>query len=128
MLSFLKLVKPIILKIILIYLEDTTLLCIWLWILYKIFNASGTEKSKISKTNDMKACWFLEHTFLCLTILLEETLRIVYPTLKSLVLSSTSGETPVKSTHECFPFTHPYTRIFVGLCVDLSSCRPVKNS
>ncbi|PNX76148.1 trafficking protein particle complex subunit 1-like protein, partial [Trifolium pratense] len=40
--------------------------------------------------------------------------------------SSTSGETPVKSTQACFPPTHPNTRTFVGRSVDLPSCGSVK--
>jgi hypothetical protein len=32
------------------------------------------------------------------------------PTVKSSVVNPTDGNSPVKSTHACFPHTHPQTR------------------
>jgi hypothetical protein len=42
------------------------------------------------------------------------------------VPNSTSGETPVKSTHACFPPTHPYTITSAGLRVYCPSRGSVK--
>jgi hypothetical protein len=50
----------------------------------------------------------------------------VYPTVKVPALKPTRGETPVNSTHACFPPTHPYTITSVGRRVDRPSCGPVK--
>jgi hypothetical protein len=58
--------------------------------------------------------------------LLEAVLRAVCPTVKSPMVNPTSGDTPVKSTHACFPLTHPYTKISVCLSVDLPFGESVK--
>jgi hypothetical protein len=42
------------------------------------------------------------------------------------MVNPTSKDTPVKSTHAYFPPTHPYTKISVGLSVDLLSSESVK--
>lgn len=106
-------------------LGDTTLLFISLWTLCKISIAFGARKPKVSKIYGMKVCWLSEHAFSCLTTLLEATLRVVCLIVKPLVHSPTSGETPFNSTQACLPHTHPYTRISVGLIVDIPSCGSV---
>lgn len=111
--------KLIILKIIFIDLEGTTLLFISLRTLYKRPYVSSVRKSKVSKINGMKIYWLLEHTFSCLTTLLEPILRASCTTVKPLVFTHTSGETQVKSIQTCFPLTHPYTITFADLSVDL---------
>lgn len=97
-----------------------------LWTLYKIFITSSAKKLKVSKENCMKACRLSKHAFSWLNILLEMALMVAHPTVKHIAPNSTNGETPFKSTHACFYPTYPYTRIFVGLSVDISSYGPVK--
>ena len=62
----------------------------------------------------------------CLTNLLETTLRIVYPMVKVSILNLTNSETPVKSTHACFPPTYSYTITSASWRVDRHSCGSVK--
>lgn len=69
---------------------------------------------------------FSEHVFSYLATLLKAVLSVVCLIVKLPVLSPTSGETPIKSTHACFPYTDIYTRAYVGLRVDFLSCGPVK--
>jgi len=52
--------------------------------------------------------------------------RVVYPTVKGPTPNPTSGETSIKSTHACFPPTHPYTISSTGLSVDLLSSGSVR--
>ena len=63
--------------------------------------------------------------FLMFATLLDAAFRVACPTVKGLTPNPTSGETPVKSTHACFPPTHPYTITSAGLSVDLLSNGPV---
>lgn len=102
-------------------LKRQTLLCLSLFTPYKRSTASDVIKQKVSKTNGMQACWMSEHDFSRLATLLEAALRVVSSTVKTLVLRPTCGETPIKSTHACFLSTHPYTRTFDDLSVDLPS-------
>ena len=74
--------------------------------------------------NGIKVCRFSEHPFSCLAILLDATLKAACPTLKAPVPNPTSGEIPVKSTHACFPPTHPYTITSARRSVNLSSSGP----
>jgi hypothetical protein len=52
--------KSILLNTIYRDLENTTLICMTLWTLFKILTASGVKKPKVSKENSMKVCWLLE--------------------------------------------------------------------
>uniref|UniRef100_A0A251VG62 Secreted protein n=1 Tax=Helianthus annuus TaxID=4232 RepID=A0A251VG62_HELAN len=49
--------------------------------------------------------------FSCLATLPASTLVIACPATNPWSLSPTRGDTPVKSTHACFPPSHPKTRI-----------------
>lgn len=61
----------------------------------KRFTASSAKKLKVSKVNDIKTCRLSENVFSYFAILFEEALRDSCPTVKPLVLSSTSGETQI---------------------------------
>lgn len=54
------------------------------------------------------------------------TLRDVCHIVEPSVISSTSEKIILKSTHACFPHTHTYTRICVGLSVFLPTYELVK--
>lgn len=118
--------KPVLIKHIFIVLDGITLLCMSLCTLWKISTASGARKPKLSKANEKKTCWLLKHVFLCLITLLEVALRVICSILKCIVLSLVNGETLIKSTHVCFPQTHPHTITYIDLRVDLPSYVSVK--
>lgn len=63
------------------------MLCMTFCTFDKRFTVYDARKSKASKTNDIKTCWLLEHTFSCLVTLLEMTLRDSCPTIKFSILS-----------------------------------------
>jgi len=109
-------------------LWDITLLCITLWTLCRRSATSDARKPKASKANGIKVCWLSEHAFSCLVTLLDAAFRAECPTVKAPTLKPTSGETSVKSTHACFPPTHPYTITSACLSVDLLSNGSVKSS
>jgi len=100
-------------------LRDITLLCVTLWSLCRRSTTPAARKLKVSKTNGIKACWLPEHAFSCLTTLLDEGFKAVCHTVKGPTPKPTSGETPVKSTHACFPPTYPYTITFASLSADI---------
>jgi hypothetical protein len=57
-------------------LDDTTLLCMIFWTLFKILTASGAKKLKVLNVNGIKIYWLSVHAFSCLAILLEVALRV----------------------------------------------------
>jgi len=61
-----------------------------------------------------------------LATLFDAAFKVVYPTIKGPTPNLTSGETPVKFTHACFPPTYLYTITSTSLSVDLLSCGLVK--
>jgi len=95
--------KSIIVNTTFMDLGDITLLCITLWTLCRRSTSSDAKKPKVSKANDIKTCWLSNHAFSCLATLLDATFRTACPTVKAPTPKPTSGETPVKSTHSCFP-------------------------
>ncbi|MFS7988303.1 hypothetical protein Hanom_Chr11g01033161 [Helianthus anomalus] len=64
--------------------------------------------------------------FSCLATLPASALVIACPATNPWSLSPTRGDTPVKSTHACFPHSHPKTRMSAGRSVDLPSNGSVK--
>ena len=118
--------KSIIVNTTFMDLGDMTLLRMTLWTICRRSTTSGARKLKVSKTNGIKACWLSEHAFSCLATLLDAAFRAACPTVKALTSNPTCGETSVKSTHACFPPTHPYTITSACLSVDLLSCRSIR--
>ncbi|KAJ0895995.1 hypothetical protein HanRHA438_Chr08g0329501 [Helianthus annuus] len=59
--------------------------------------------------------------FSCLATLAASALVIAWPATNPWSLSPTRGDTPVESTHACFPPSHPKTRMSAGHRVDLPS-------
>jgi hypothetical protein len=66
------------------------------------------------------------HAFSCFATLYEAAFKADCPIVKPRLLNPTRGETPVRSTHACFPPTHPKTKTSAGLSVDLPSIGSVK--
>ena len=66
------------------------------------------------------------HAFSRFTTLYEADFKSSCPTVKPRILKHKRGETPVRSTHACFPPTHPNTKTYAGLSVDLPSNGLVK--
>jgi len=113
--------KPIFVNTTFMDLGDMTLLCMTFWTLCRRSTTSSARKPKVSKANGIKTCWLSEHVFSCLTPLLDTAFKAACPFIKGLTPNLTSGETLVKSTHTCFPRTHPYTITSTCLSVDLLS-------
>ncbi|MFS7972086.1 hypothetical protein Hanom_Chr09g00840641 [Helianthus anomalus] len=64
--------------------------------------------------------------FTCLATLPASALVIARPATNPWSLIPTRGDTPVKSTHACFPPSHPKTRMSADRSVDLPSKGSVK--
>ncbi|MFS7943372.1 hypothetical protein Hanom_Chr06g00499561 [Helianthus anomalus] len=64
--------------------------------------------------------------FSCLATLPASALVIACPATNTWSLSPTREDIPVKSTHACFPHSHPKTRMSEGRSVDLPSNGSVK--
>jgi len=68
----------------------------------------------------------LKIRFSCLPILLDATFRDVCPIVRVTIPNPTSGETPIKFTHACFPPIYSYTITSASLSINLLSNESVR--